>query len=140
MRKGEATGSARVKAFSCRMCGQCCRGVGGITVDAEERKRIAAYLGMTPEAFLRSCCERRNGRISIRSGDDGACLFFEEGRGCRIHAVKPRQCTLWPFYPALIRDRDAWSEAMDACPGINRECSHEEFVRQAKDAGMADVD
>jgi hypothetical protein len=29
---------------------------------------------------------------------------------------------------------------MDACPGINHECSHEEFVRQAKDAGMADVD
>ena len=129
-----------VRAFSCRMCGNCCFGEGGITVDPGECERIAGFLEMTAAAFRSGCCEERNGCISIRTGKDGACLFFEKGRGCGIHPVKPRRCALWPFYPALLKDPQAWREAMNACPGINPECSHEEFVRQGKDAGASTVD
>ncbi len=116
------------------MCGRCCYGEGGITVDGEEIERIASFLGMAPEDFRTTCCETRYGGLSIRSDEEGKCLFFEPGRACRIHPVKPRRCALWPFYPALLKDPAAWSEAMDACPGINRSCSHEAFVRQGRDA------
>jgi Fe-S-cluster containining protein len=128
------------KPFSCRMCGECCYGEGGITVDRHERLRIASYLGMTHEAFVRDCCVEKNDSFSIRCGEDGYCLFFQKGKGCKVQQVKPRRCLDWPFYEALLKDRQAWSEAMDACPGINRACSHEEFVRQGKeelDAGLA---
>jgi uncharacterized protein len=122
-------------AFSCRMCGRCCYGQGGITLEPGELERIAAFLGMDTREFRESCCEPRYGGLSIRSDDEGKCLFFEEGEGCRIHPVKPGRCSLWPFYPALMKDPVAWSEAMDACPGINRNCSHEDFVRQGRDEG-----
>jgi len=126
--------------FSCRMCGQCCYGEGGITVEADEIERIASFLGMETEAFRTACCELRFGGLSIRCDDEGKCLFFEPGRGCRIHTVKPRRCARWPFYPALLNDRAAWAEAMDACPGINRNCSHEAFVRQGTDGRGTEVD
>ncbi len=106
----------------------------------DECVRIAAFLGMTPSSFRSRCCEKRNGSLSIRAGTDGACVFFREGAGCGIHPVKPRRCSLWPFYPALLKDPQAWREAMDACPGINPECSHDEFVRQGRDAGASTVD
>lgn len=101
-------------------------------MDIDEIERIAAFLGMETEEFQASCCEIRFGGVSIRNDGDGKCLFFEPGRGCRIHPVKPRRCALWPFYPPLLKDRAAWSEAMDACPGINRNCSHEAFVNQGR--------
>ncbi len=118
--------------FACLMCGNCCYGEGGITVDKPEIERIAAFLDMTAEEFRISYCEMRYGGLSIGSDAEGKCLFFDPGPGCKIHPVKPERCARWPFYPALLKDRTAWSEAMDACPGINRNCSHEAFVRQGE--------
>ena len=126
--------------FACRRCGQCCYGEGGITVEEDEIERIASFLGMESAAFRSSFCEMRYKGLSIRSDGEGKCLFFEPGRGCRIHPVKPRRCAQWPFYTALLKDRAAWSEAMDACPGINRSCSHEAFVRQGRNGGDPEVD
>ncbi len=135
--KGARAGDA---PFFCRMCGQCCYGEGGITVSPEEIERIAAFLGMESEEFRGSCCEMRYGGVSIKTDGEGKCLFFEIGPGCRIHSVKPERCARWPFYPVLLKDRTAWSEAMDACPGINRNCSHQAFVRQGRDGRDKAVD
>lgn len=121
------------KPFSCKMCGDCCYGKGGITVLAHEQERIASSLGMTRREFVRDCCVERNGVMTIRSREDGFCLFFWKGKGCAIQPVKPKRCVDWPFYDALLRDPQAWIEAMDACPGINRRCTHEEFVRQGRE-------
>ena len=136
----ESVRQDKEKPFSCKMCGDCCYGEGGITVNHRERLRIASYLGMTHEDFIGDFCMERNGAVSIRSGGDGFCLFFEKGKGCKIQSVKPRRCLDWPFYRALIEDRQAWSEAMDACPGINRTCTHEEFVKQGKEELGAGLD
>ncbi|MFP4037196.1 MAG: YkgJ family cysteine cluster protein [Desulfobacteraceae bacterium] len=129
-----------IKAFSCRMCGECCRGEGGITITSEELERMASYLGISAEAFKRDFCVKNNGRLSIATGDDGFCSLYEQGKGCTVHPVKPERCAIWPFYPALLRDPAAWREAMDACPGINPECPFEEFVRQAHDRGSKGLD
>lgn len=109
-------------------------------MDPGEIERIAAFLGMEIEEFRSSFCEMRYGGLSIRSDEEGKCLFFEPGLGCKIHSVKPKRCARWPFYPALLKDPAAWSEAMDACPGINRNCSHEAFVRQGRDGRDKEMD
>jgi len=120
-----------MKAFDCKMCGDCCYGEGGITLRDEEVGRIADFLGISSTSFMTQYCETRNGRLTIRSGADRFCIFFQQ-RGCRIHPVKPRVCSSWPFYPANVRDEESWELAKDACPGINRDCEFAEFVRQAK--------
>lgn len=121
-----------MKAFECKMCGDCCRGEGGINIDGQEIERIGTFLGLTGEALRERYCENRNGRVSIKAGPDGFCIFFDKTTACRIHPVKPRICSLWPFYPALLRHKSAWELAQDACPGINPDCPHEEFVKQAE--------
>jgi hypothetical protein len=40
----------------------------------------------------------------------------------------------------LVKDPQAWREAMDACPGINPHCTHEEFVRQAEEESGPELD
>jgi Fe-S-cluster containining protein len=121
-----------MKAFECKRCGACCHGEGGILADKNDIEHIAAFLGTTPEFFLKWYCETRNGKIYLRSRGDGYCVFFDKARLCLIHPVKPGPCRLWPFYPALLKNEENWEMAKDACPGINPEASFEEFVRQGE--------
>jgi uncharacterized protein len=120
-----------MKAFECKNCGVCCYGMGGILVNDQERRNIAAYLGVSVERFEETCCEIRNLKTYVRSGEDGYCVFFHKERRCLIHPVKPGPCRLWPFYPALLKDRGSWKAAMDACPGINPDASYEDFVKES---------
>jgi uncharacterized protein len=122
-----------MRAFECKQCGACCEGEGGIVVQQEEAERIARFLGISAADFLSGWCFFRHGRHYIKTGDDGFCVFFDRERQCTIHPVKPEPCTLWPFYPALLRDPDNWELAKDACPGINPCSSFEEFRNQSRE-------
>ena len=121
-----------MKAFQCKMCGECCYGEGGISVNGEEIEKIAKFMEIASEAFISGFCQEKNGRFSIKTGHDGFCIFYEKKRGCHIYLVKPGICTLWPFYPAILKDMDNWEMAKDACPGINPECSFQNFLNQSK--------
>ena len=122
-----------MKAFDCKQCGKCCYGEGGIHVNQEGRERIARFLGMTPDSFVTTYCEERNGRIYIKTGSDNFCVFFNNEKQCLIHPVKPGTCSQWPFYPANVNDEDTWEAARDACPGFNPDSSFSEFVKQSKE-------
>lgn len=121
-----------MKAFECKLCGVCCYGEGGIFVDKDEVEKIAAFLKISARSFVARFCDERNGRFSIRVGADKYCIFYQKEESCLIHPVKPRPCTLWPYYPAILKEAGNWELAKDACPGINPECTFEEFVRQSK--------
>ena len=124
-----------MKAFDCKMCGECCYGVGGIFMEVDEQKRIAEYLGLKLEDFLKDYTEKRNGRIYAGVGSDHFCIFFKNKKGCAIHPVKPARCELWPFFPANVADPETWDVAKLACRGINRDCSFEDFVRESPNGG-----
>ena len=121
-----------MKAFECQMCGECCYGKGGIFVKKHEIENIACFLGIETKDFISRYCETTHNRFHIKTGEDGYCIFLVKGAGCLIHPVKPEICSLWPFYPAIIKDIDNWKMAQDACPGINPGCPFDEFVKQAK--------
>lgn len=115
------------------MCGTCCFGEGGITLRHGEAEKISEFLGITERAFISGYCEERNQKLAIRTGITGFCVFYEGEGKCGIHPVKPEVCSLWPFYPANVNDKDNWELAKDACPGINPDCSFEEFVKEARE-------
>ena len=121
------------KAFDCKMCGDCCYGKGGIIVKPDEVEKISRSLGLTPESFRSDYCLEMNGELSIATGKDGFCIFYDKEKKCLINRVKPEICSLWPFFPANIKDKDSWELAKDACPGINPDCTFEEFIKQSEE-------
>ena len=121
-----------MKAFECKMCGECCYGKGGIIVSDKELARISEFLNIDPEEFKQKYCELRNRRLMLVAGRDGFCVFFDREKQCLIHKVKPGICCLWPFYEANMNDEYNWNLAKDACPGINPGATFEEFVKQGK--------
>lgn len=119
----------RLPVFTCRQCGECCRGEKGILVTAAELAAMAGHLGLSPEDLAaRYLVETPLGmQLATRFG---ACVF-QEGCLCRVHPVKPRICRQWPFLPALLAHADEFEAAKEACPGILADAGHEDFVKES---------
>jgi hypothetical protein len=117
------------EVFDCQICGECCHGEGGIYLEAEKAPAAAALLGIGPAEFIARFTEPKYGMLGIKTGPDGFCLFHDRDRKiCMIHAAKPGMCRDWPFFHANLVSPQAFEEAKQACPGIVRDATFEDFV------------
>lgn len=118
--------------FDCRMCGQCCEGEGGIILSLFDLQRLHEGLQLEKQAFLDNYAVYRNGKWQIKTGEDGNCIFFREGKGCSVHSIKPNVCRAWPFFRGNMADAESLYLAKDFCPGIRSDATHEEFVAEGE--------
>ena len=125
--------------FQCRQCGDCCVGRGGILVTPDEVKAMAALLELAEAEFCRCYVEASDlgPRLTVANG---VCVFLMDGGLCRVHAVKPFICRQWPFLPAILMDPDELENAKTACPGLNPDCRHGDFVEAALGQGVEEED
>lgn len=126
----EALFKEQTASFSCRRCGKCCEGKGGIVVGPRDLPRLCAYFGLPAAEVLERYTENIGGKPVLKCGDDGFCLFFKAGTGCRIHPARPAVCRAWPFFRGNLVDRVSFDMAKDDCPGIGREVSHAAFAHE----------
>jgi uncharacterized protein len=117
------------ESFVCRMCGDCCRGTGGIVITPGEAWRISAHLHLDQQTFLDRFTLKIGDKRQIISSADGFCVFLSDN-GCAVHPVKPDVCRAWPFFRGNLLDESSWALAQDACQGIVSEVGHAAFVRQ----------
>lgn len=116
--------------FSCQCCGHCCEGAGGIVVGQEDLARLCGHLALSPEALEAQYGERRGGKLHIRAGEDGQCIFFVAGKGCAVHTAKPNICRAWPYFRGNLVDGTSLALAKEFCPGIPRALTLESFREQ----------
>ncbi len=119
-----------VAVFDCKMCGQCCEGQGGIVVSPSDLERICSHLLLDAQEFLAQYGHMHNGKLKVRSGDDGFCIFFKQGEGCAVHVAKPNICRAWPFFRGNMLDDESFFLAKDYCAGIRADSTHMEFVEE----------
>jgi uncharacterized protein len=119
--------------FNCRMCGHCCEGRGGIVVSPSDMTRLAAHMQLPPEQVAEQYCERIGGKLKIRCGDDGYCVFFHQGSGCGVHEGKPSICRAWPFFRGNIEDAASLAMAKEFCPGIEPDAKHAQFALEGRE-------
>lgn len=108
--------------FECTGCGRCCYGGEGyyVAVTTAECRAMAACLGISLSWLRRRYLEPgEQGGYSIRFADDGACVFLAE-TGCRIYPVRPLQCRTYPWWPEILRSKQAWRAEAKRCEGIGR--------------------
>lgn len=117
-------------AFTCKRCGNCCQGEGGIILTPADVDRLRAHLNMGPKAFADSCTETVGGKQRLRTNDQGWCIFFTDG--CTVHPAKPSVCRAWPFFRGNMVDESSWQMAQGACPGISPGSGHMKFVAQGQ--------
>lgn len=87
----------------CTGCFACCRGMGSsITLDPLDVRRLTAGLEVSFEQLLAAYAELNvvDGVILPNlkmNGTDEACVFLNQHGRCRIHAVRPGICRLFPL-------------------------------------------
>lgn len=118
--------------FDCRMCGHCCEGKGGIVLSPKDMARICAFLGIKEDAFMLAYGTMHNGKPKVRTGENGSCIFFAQGKGCTVHEGKPDICRAWPFFRGNMVDAVSLTMAKDFCPGIRENVSHAAFVAEGQ--------
>src|SRR5690348_8341345 len=91
--------------FECQPgCTECCRQKGFVYLTDADLLRIAEFVGMSAAAFERKFVYRTRKRMRLRVPSGANCHFLS-GDGCSIHAVKPTQCRIFPFWPELVESR-----------------------------------
>jgi uncharacterized protein len=103
--------------FTCKKCGECCRGYGGTYVSGEDIQAMAEYLHVDESGFVARYCSLSGNRTLIAQGENGFCVFFREDL-CTIHPVKPKMCKAWPFIEPVLKDAANWHIMAGFCPGI----------------------
>lgn len=119
--------------FVCKKCGQCCEGRGGIVLSDKDIARLASFLGISGNRLVKEYAEISGGKLKIKTGLDGFCVFFEAGKGCAAHDGKPDVCRAWPFFRGNLEDRASFEMAREYCPGIGRSVEFEKFVARGLD-------
>jgi Fe-S-cluster containining protein len=82
-------------SIDCTRCAHCCKTIPPEFTD-KDIARIAAHLGMSPEAFVSAYLE-----IDSLEGEHRTkacpCPFLGEDDRCTIYAVRPRACREFPY-------------------------------------------
>lgn len=112
--------------FVCARCGHCCHGETTVSLDAGDRSRMIAALGM-PEEKVREKYWRITGSVVQMKTVDGHCIFYSTENGCTVHAGRPWRCGQWPLHPSIFADRNNLETIRSSCPGVNKTLSYEEF-------------
>jgi hypothetical protein len=106
--------------FQCQTgCTECCRQRGFVYISEADLARIAGFLGMSAESFERQYVYRTRHLLRLRVPRGARCPFLQ-GEGCGIHAVKPVQCRVFPFWPEMVESREEWLHTAQYCPGIGK--------------------
>lgn len=112
--------------FTCRKCGECCKGYGGTFITDRDVELISEYIGVTPADLVEKYCERSGGKPVLARGENGYCIFWKDV--CTIHPVKPRMCAAWPFINALRADINNWRAMASSCPGMRTDAPDDEIL------------
>lgn len=106
--------------FECQPgCTACCQRKGFVYLTEPDVARVARFLGTTPAKFEKRYIYRTKNLRRLRIPRGGLCRFLRAD-GCAIHAVKPTQCRLFPFWPELTENRREWRKTANWCPGIGK--------------------
>mmetsp|Transcript_14612 Transcript_14612/g.24929 ORF Transcript_14612/g.24929 Transcript_14612/m.24929 type:complete len:197 (+) Transcript_14612:65-655(+) len=110
-------------SFHCTQCGKCCSNPGTVWANQEEIRKIATHLSLSEENFVSEYAKYfGNGWFQLKKKEDTfECFFLNDGL-CSINAVKPLQCSTYPYWPDVVTNPGSWMiEARDVCEGINHE-------------------
>lgn len=92
------SGETETHIYACTRCGNCCRWPGIVKLSDPEIDRMAAYLQLTPAAFVAQYTKLRPDRqgLTLEEHADGSCIFLEGQNHCRVNPAKPTQCSGFP--------------------------------------------
>jgi len=103
--------------FSCVQCGKCCR-VGFVYLKSGEAKKIADFLSLSLKEFKKQYTMwfLWQGR-TLKWTDEGSCIFLKNNK-CSIYSARPFQCSSFPIWPGIIKNKRELNRVKKYCKGL----------------------
>jgi len=128
--------------FSCIRCSACCRYESGfVFLSQKDVLVIEKALNMKHPEFIQTYCRwissvNNTCQLALKEKTNFDCIFWtdklKEGQiqeenieeGCSIYNARPLQCRAFPFWAAVVCDKESWEMTAKDCPGMGQGVLH----------------
>lgn len=83
----------------CDKCGHCCKFSSGFIL-LDEIKTLAKHFKLDEKKFIKKYCTKNDMfnntvyKFKLKGKPFGACIFYDDKKGCKIHDIKPVHCRI----------------------------------------------
>ncbi|HOJ49469.1 MAG TPA: YkgJ family cysteine cluster protein [Spirochaetota bacterium] len=109
-------------SFDCQNCGNCCRkDTGFVLLLEKDILRICEKINISKKEFIEKYTKRDDIFLSLKEKDNLDCIFWDETtyfKGCKIYEIKPYQCTSYPYWVSVFKNRERFEKTIKNCPGF----------------------
>lgn len=109
--------------FGCQRCSFCCgHSPGFVYLSLRDLTELRSHLKMSVTEFVNTYCRWADyyyGEqvLALREKKNYDCILWENG--CSCYEARPIQCSTYPFWSWMIKDKSMWEECASDCPGMN---------------------
>ena len=109
--------------FSCRRCSFCCgHSPGFVYLSERDLKKLCEFFAADIGTFVEKYCRWADyyyGEevLALLEKKNYDCILWDNG--CTAYGARPVQCSTYPFWSWMLRDRETWESCAADCPGMN---------------------
>ncbi len=110
--------------FSCQRCSYCCgHSPGFVYLSKRDLDTLRAHFNMTVKEFVEKYCRWADyyyGEqvLALLEKKNYDCILWDSG--CSAYEARPVQCSTYPFWAWMLKDKETWDECAKECPGMNK--------------------
>lgn len=111
--------------FGCKRCSFCCgHSPGFVYLSKRDLTALCTHLAMSISDFVHTYCRWADyyyGEevLALREKRNYDCILWENG--CSCYSARPVQCSTYPFWSWMLKDKATWDECAEECPGMKNE-------------------
>lgn len=110
--------------FECQKCLYCCSVEPGfVYLSRKDLDRLVSSTDLSEKEFINTYCRYVDMGdcyyIALKEKENYDCIFLSDN-GCKVYSARPLQCRTYPFWPSIIRSKEAWNDEKKCCPGIGK--------------------
>ena len=110
--------------FSCQRCSFCCgHSPGFVYLSRADLDKLKTIFNLTASEFIQKYCRWADYYygtqvLALKEQKNYDCILWKNG--CSAYQARPVQCSTYPFWTWMIKDRHTWDDCAKECPGMNK--------------------
>lgn len=110
--------------FECQKCSFCCgHSPGFVYLSKQDLQSLCKFFGMSIKNFIEKYCRWVNYYygaqvLALLEKKNYDCILWENG--CSAYQARPLQCSAYPFWSWMVKDKETWDDCSRDCPGMNK--------------------